>query len=150
MNGDNCSNFIGFCHGIDERSLIHIPKMSFGDNEMVAWCEQFMQEKRCFNNSMLLSVFSDCEVVVGYVFIEKFGISIEHAWNRQSGIDIDMTARLFFPETSSLAYYEMVTLAPEEVVRRYDNKIGVDHHTFRIDPKYKHLFGCRSNTGKLA
>lgn len=124
-------------------SVEHLNKVSCmpEPKEQLNWARRFFRVKQCFSNALQMSIVTECDLVVGYVFLPEFGICIEHAWNAHLfGNHFDLTAQLFWNAERSAEYFQLLRLSSEESLVFYQERKGVDHMALRRMPKYQHLF----------
>ncbi|MGL5668040.1 MAG: hypothetical protein ACRDD9_18120 [Shewanella sp.] len=105
--------------------------------------KMFFKPRSCFSNSFnLTEMGADCDVVVGYVYLPEFDITIEHAWNADATGHFDLTAQLFWEGAlEQNKYAQLVRLDNDEARYLIEEFGGVDTTALRCAPEYRHLFG---------
>lgn len=111
-----------------------IPEDSLG------WTKKNIHENACFSNAMVMSLIHDCDLVIGYVYIDELGIAIEHAWNCIDDVHFDVTAQLHWNDNATSQYVQLIKFNEEQAGDFYQKHKGVDHLVLRRSPTYSYLF----------
>ncbi len=109
-------------------------------DDVIKWAALFFKEKQCFSNALNFSILDECEYVLGYVYLNDFGIAIEHAWNCDERGHFDLTAQLFWENETPVEYVELLRLNANNAQLTFEQCNGVDHMALRRSSKYRYLF----------
>lgn len=115
-------------------------------DEYVKWGSLYCKPKQCFSNALATSQLEEIDLVIGYVYFPLYGVSVEHAWNRnESGEHFDMTAALFWDknDTDKNEYFELATLSHKEADEFFDEFGGIHHIELLRSGRYNDCFQSR-------
>lgn len=113
-------------------------------NKVIQWAKSFFLKGECFSNARNLCVKDNVDAVVGYVVLDN-EVVIEHAWNRGTQGDFDLTFDLFLRQLNykkECRYFELVHLPNVDVQNTYRANKQIHQDALSIEKEYFYLFNA--------
>jgi hypothetical protein len=145
MNHNQLKNIIFNQHRVNPNALKSVTPYECTET-LKSWAKGFCKQGLCFSNVMNMCMVDHADAIIGFVVLDG-SYAIEHAWNRDSQGDFDLTFALFLKELTDVSYeyFEMVHLSNKQVQDAYNSNQHIHHGALRLTKDHKDLFNYRMN-----